>query len=117
MDRQKLYERIDLRVDRMVEAGLVDEVRRLWEAGLTAEDVSMQGLGYSQILYALEGQCSLEEAVSMIKRDTRHFAKRQLTWFRREKEAVWIDIDAYPDRESMYDAMEEYARKQFAREV
>ncbi|MBQ3392065.1 MAG: tRNA (adenosine(37)-N6)-dimethylallyltransferase MiaA [Lachnospiraceae bacterium] len=115
MDRARLYERIDARVDRMVEEGLVEEVARLRERGLTARDVSMQGIGYRQILQALDGEISMEEAVRIVKRDTRHFAKRQLTWFKREPDAVWIDIGAYKDTEAMLDHMESLARGVFAR--
>ena len=75
----------------MMEQGLVDEVLALKNKGYTSENVSMQGLGYKEILAYLDGQMSLDEAVYRIKRDTRHFAKRQLTWFRREKDVVWID--------------------------
>ena len=91
MDRAKLYERIDRRVDFMMEEGLYDEVMYLKAMGLSREDVSMQGLGYKEMLDCMEGLISLEEAVRVLKRDTRHFAKRQITWFKREKDAVWID--------------------------
>ena len=110
MDRQKLYERIDARVDLMMQKGLADEVRRLRAGGLTASDVSMQGIGYRQIFPALEGEYSLDEAVRLIKRDSRHFAKRQLTWFRREKNVIWIDADSFADRQKMSDTMEEMIR-------
>lgn len=101
MDRAKLYQRIDLRVDLMLEQGLVEEVRKLKEMGLTENDVSMQGLGYKEILAFLDGRMTLEEAIYVLKRDTRHFAKRQLTWFRREPEAIWIDCD--PDKRTAED--------------
>ncbi|EOT27734.1 tRNA dimethylallyltransferase [Eubacterium sp. 14-2] len=100
-DREKLYRRIDLRVDRMVEEGLVEEVRSLKQMGYNRRMVSMQGLGYKEILDYLEGGCTLEEAIYRIKRDTRHFAKRQLTWFRREREVTWIqkqDFDCDNDK-------------------
>lgn len=90
-DRQKLYERIDLRVDKMMDEGLIEEVRRLKEMGLTKECVSMQGLGYKEMLAYLDGEISLEEAVYIIKRDTRHFAKRQITWFKRERDVIWLN--------------------------
>lgn len=90
-DREKLYERIDRRVDTMLAQGLVAEVKKLSDMGLRRDMVSMQGLGYKEILACLEGEMSLEEAVYLIKRDTRHFAKRQLTWFKREKEVIWIN--------------------------
>ena len=93
MDREKLYQRIDLRVDRMMEAGLLSEVKRLIDYGCTREMTSMQGLGYKQLYAYFAGECSLPEAVENIKKETRHFAKRQLTWFRREKNVRWIDIE------------------------
>lgn len=98
--RERLYERIDRRVDQMLDEGLVEEVRRLAQMGYTRDMVSMQGLGYKEILAYLEGEYSLEEAVYVLKRDTRHFAKRQLTWFRREKDVIWVkkpDFD-YDDK-------------------
>ena len=94
-DRAVLYERIDSRVDQMMEQGLVEEVKKLKAMGCTADLVSMQGLGYKEILKYLEGECSLEEAVYTIKRDTRHFAKRQLTWFKREAEVRWLNLPDY----------------------
>ena len=93
--RDLLYQRIDKRVDEMLEEGLLDEVKRLKAKGLNREYVSMQGLGYKEILSYLDGECSLEDAVYLIKRDTRHFAKRQLTWFRREKDVIWVDKDQF----------------------
>lgn len=93
--RENLYARIDKRVDLMVEKGLVDEVKRLKDMGYTPDMVSMQGLGYKEILWYLDNRCTLNEAVETIKQETRHFAKRQLTWFRREKEVVWIDKDKF----------------------
>lgn len=98
-DRARLYARIEQRVDGMMEAGLVDEVRRLKEMGCRRGMVSMQGLGYKEILAYLDGECSLPEAVELLKRDTRHFAKRQLTWFRREKDVIWIDKGDYEYQE------------------
>ena len=93
--REHLYERIDARVDAMMEQGLLDEVKKLRDMGYTRELVSMQGLGYKELLAYLDGECSLDEAVYMIKRDTRHFAKRQLTWFRRERDVIWVDKPAF----------------------
>lgn len=90
-DRSVLYNRIDRRVDQMLDAGLVDEVRALQQNGCTRDMVSMQGLGYKEILDYLNGDLSLEEAVRILKRDTRHFAKRQITWFKREKDVIWIN--------------------------
>jgi tRNA dimethylallyltransferase len=93
--RERLYERIDKRVDDMLEEGLVEEVKNLKDMGLKRGMVSMQGLGYKEILDYLDGECSLEEAAELIKRDTRHFAKRQLTWFRREKDVIWVNKDEF----------------------
>ena len=90
-DRQKLYNRIEYRIDQMLEDGLVKEVQSALAYGCTKEMVSMQGLGYKEIIPYLEGNCSLEDAVYILKRDTRHFAKRQLTWFRRERDVIWVD--------------------------
>ncbi len=89
-DRAKLYERIDQRVDLMLEAGLVEEVKQLLAMGCRRESTAMQGLGYKEIIDYLQGEIDLERAIYLIKRDTRHFAKRQLTWFKREKEVVWV---------------------------
>lgn len=94
-ERKNLYDRINLRVDQMIEEGLVEEVRGLKERGYKKEMVSMQGLGYKEMLDYLDGIYTLEEAVEIIKRDTRHFAKRQLTWFRRERNVEWINKEAF----------------------
>ncbi len=94
-DRALLYERIDRRVDLMLESGLVDEVRKLKNMGCKRGMVSMQGLGYKEILDYLDGSCTLEEAVYILKRDTRHFAKRQLTWFKRERDVRWLELDSF----------------------
>ena len=94
-ERAKLYERIDRRVNAMIEAGLVEEVKKLKSMGCSREMVSMQGLGYKEILAYLDGGCTLEEAVYIIKRETRHFAKRQLTWFKRERDVIWLDKQAF----------------------
>lgn len=94
-ERQKIYDRINARVDSMLEEGLVEEVKALQRLGCSRQMVSMQGLGYKEILAYLAGETSLEEAVYRIKRDTRHFAKRQLTWFRREREVLWVDKQSF----------------------
>ncbi len=94
-ERSKLYERIDARVDKMIAAGLVEEVRALKERGVPRTSTAMQGLGYKEIYDHLAGECSLEEAVYRIKRDSRHFAKRQITWFKREPDAIWIDRSSF----------------------
>ena len=94
-ERAHLYERINQRVDLMIEEGLVQEVEGLKARGYTRDMVSMQGLGYKEMLDYLDGIYSLEDAVSIIKRDTRHFAKRQITWFKRERDVIWIDKQQY----------------------
>ncbi len=91
-DRPALYERIDRRVDQMIEQGLVGEVERLRAMGCRRDMVSMQGLGYKEILSYLDGEISLDEAARIIKRGTRHFAKRQLTWFKRERAVRWLNL-------------------------
>ena len=95
IDRNKLYDRINHRVKIMIEDGLIDEVRRLIDMGYTKNMVSMQGLGYKEMIEYLEGECTLDEAIEKLKRDTRHYAKRQLTWFNREKDIVWVDKDRF----------------------
>lgn len=90
-DRKILYDRIDKRVDLMMQEGLLEEVNALRLRGLKRESVAMQGLGYKELFGYFEGEYPLEEAVRIIKRDTRHFAKRQLTWFRRERDVIWLD--------------------------
>lgn len=94
-DRAVLYKRIEERVDSMLQEGLVDEVRHLKEMGMNRGMVSMQGLGYKEILDYLNGMCSLEEAAAVLKRDTRHFAKRQITWFKRERDVTWLNLPDY----------------------
>ena len=96
-DRATLYQRIDCRVDNMLADGLIEEVQKLKDMGCSRTMVSMQGLGYKEILDYLDGTISLEEAVYILKRDTRHFAKRQLTWFRRERDVRWLNL---PDFEN-----------------
>lgn len=113
MDRDKLYDGIDKRVDIMVENGLLNEVKALKNAGLSKENVSMQGLGYKEILDYLDGKISLEEAVEIIKRDTRHFAKRQLTWFRREENVTWINKEDFDfDEVKILEYMKEQLRSE-----
>lgn len=94
-ERENLYRRIDKRVDQMMEQGLLEEVQKLKNMGYHRDMVSMQGLGYKEILDYLDGKCTLEEAVYVIKRETRHFAKRQLTWFRRERDICWLNKSDY----------------------
>lgn len=98
--RENLYSRIDKRVDIMMEAGLLDEIKALKKRGCTSDMVSMQGIGYKEMLKYLDGDYTLEEAVEKVKQESRRFAKRQLTWFRREKDVIWIDKDKYEYDES-----------------
>ena len=111
--RENLYARIDARVDAMMERGLLDEVKALREMGYTRDMVSMQGLGYKELLAYLDGECTLEEAIYVIKRDTRHFAKRQLTWFRRERDVIWVDKSAfdYDDEKILTYMLEEIEKR------
>lgn len=96
-ERSKLYQRIDARVDRMFEAGLVGEVQALLAKGVSRSSTAMQGIGYREVAAALSGAYSMEEAREKIKLNSRHYAKRQLTWFRREAGVSWIDIGKTPD--------------------
>ncbi|MHB1419880.1 MAG: tRNA (adenosine(37)-N6)-dimethylallyltransferase MiaA [Bacillota bacterium] len=97
MDRQELYRRIDERVDEMIRQGLLEEVRSLLDRGISPDSVAFQGLGYRQVVDYTAGKYSLEEAIRLIKRDTRRFAKRQYTWFRRDPRIMWIDVGKYTD--------------------
>ncbi len=97
MPRDILYKRIDRRVDIMMQAGFLEEVRKLRDLGVKREMTSMQGLGYRQLYDHLEGCYDLDTAIDEIKKQTRHFAKRQLTWFRRERNVTWIDVTQYED--------------------
>ena len=96
-EREHLYERINKRVDIMMESGLIDEVKKLLEMGYTKDMISMQGIGYKEIIKYLDGEYSLDEAIEIIKRDSRRYAKRQLTWFRRYNDAKWFNLDEYND--------------------
>jgi tRNA dimethylallyltransferase len=110
-DRRCLYERIDRRVDKMISNGLVGEVRELKRKGCRRDMVSMQGLGYKEILDYLDSRCTLEEAVYTVKRDSRHFAKRQLTWFRREKDVIWLDRTKLKTDEEILNCIMEILRQ------
>lgn len=103
--REDIYSRINKRVDQMIEKGLVDEVKGLLEKGYSKGLVSMQGLGYKEIASYLEGEMTLEEAIYILKRDTRHFAKRQITWFKREKAVTWINRWEHENEESILSAI------------
>ncbi|MBQ9699434.1 MAG: tRNA (adenosine(37)-N6)-dimethylallyltransferase MiaA, partial [Lachnospiraceae bacterium] len=95
MDREKLYERINLRVDIMLKNGLVEEVKNLKDMGYDSDLVSMQGIGYKEIRQHIDGELAYDDAVEMLKKNTRNFAKRQLTWFRREPEVVWLNHEDF----------------------
>lgn len=111
-ERGRLYERIDRRVDLMMEQGLLDEVRYLKERGVRKDSTAMQGLGYKELYAYLEGEYPLDEAVRIIKRDTRHFAKRQLTWFKRERDVIWADKSVIgQDEQKLADYMLGYLRE------
>jgi len=98
-DREELYDRINRRVDALIDAGLVDEVKSLVAMGLTADDISMKGIGYKEIIAYLEGETSLEESIDTIKKNTRHYAKRQLTWFRRYDKITVVNLSEYLNEE------------------
>ena len=105
-DRAVLYDRIDKRVDAMFDAGLVEEVTALRDKGYSRNLVSMQGIGYKEIYASLDGEYDLDRARYIIKRDTRHFAKRQITWFKREKDVTWMNYPDYNNSQAeMLDAM------------
>lgn len=93
MNRQSLYDRINKRVDIMLESGLLDEVRKLLDMGCTSHMQSMKGIGYKELLYYLDGQTTFDEALNMIKQGSRNYAKRQLTWFRKDPRIIWINRD------------------------
>lgn len=100
MDREKLYERINGRVDKMFASGLVDEVKKLMAMGLTYDDISMKGIGYKEVILYLQGDISLEDAVAEVKKNTRHYAKRQMTWFKQYRDMKTFDVtfnDRYED--------------------
>lgn len=103
MDRERLYNRINRRVDIMLEKGLVDEVIKLKNMGYNSNMQSMKGIGYKEILYYLDGEISLQKAVEMIKQGSRNYAKRQLTWFRKDKRVKWIDKDKFNDEDEIVD--------------
>lgn len=100
-ERDRLYTNIDKRVDIMVQEGLLEEVMKLLSMGCKRESTAMQGIGYKEILDYLDDKCSFEDAVNAIKSNTRHFAKRQLTWFRRERDVIWVDKDKFAYNDQM----------------
>ncbi|MFD3157125.1 tRNA (adenosine(37)-N6)-dimethylallyltransferase MiaA [Haloimpatiens sp. FM7330] len=111
MDRAKLYDRINKRVDIMLEQGLIDEVIKLKEMGYTSNMQSMKGIGYKEILHYLDGEISLEEAVYLIKKGSRNYAKRQLTWFRKDPRAIWINKDEFCNEDEIIQYIIENIKK------
>ncbi len=109
-DRAELYDRIDKRVDTMVEKGLVKEAENLYNKGYSSNLTSMQGLGYKEFIKYFECEISLDEAIDILKRDTRHYAKRQLTWFNRNKDIVWINLSKMTNDEAFSFALERSLR-------
>ncbi|MCR4709179.1 MAG: tRNA (adenosine(37)-N6)-dimethylallyltransferase MiaA, partial [Clostridiales bacterium] len=105
-DREELYDRINRRVDIMVEQGLFGEVEELLEMGLQEEDISMKGIGYKEVIAFYDGQMTEDEAIDKIKRNTRHLAKRQLTWFRRYEDMHWINITEQGEEGAMKEIMD-----------
>ena len=105
--RDILYDRINQRVDKMVDEGLVEEVKDLKNAGLSSANISMQGIGYKEILEYLDGEITLDEAIDNIKQNTRHMAKRQVTWFKREKDVIYINPFEFENNEKIVDYMVE----------
>lgn len=111
-DREVLYDRINKRIDIMLENGLIHEVESLLKKGYNENLVSMQGLGYKELVPYIKGECTLEEATYILKRDTRHFAKRQLTWFRREGDVTMLNINEYNgNRDLVFEKMLEILKE------
>lgn len=110
-DRAELYDRVNRRVDILMDEGLLDEVRGLMDMGLTQENISMKGIGYKEIMDHLDGRCTLEESIDTIKKNTRHYAKKQLTWFRRYDKMKWFDITEFNSDEDAFEDMKEWLLK------
>ncbi|MEG0378686.1 MAG: tRNA (adenosine(37)-N6)-dimethylallyltransferase MiaA [Eubacterium sp.] len=111
MDRSQLYKRIDRRVDLMIEAGLIEEIKALLSMGYDETLIAMKAIGYKEIFPYLKGEMSLEEALYILKRDTRHFAKRQLTWFRKDKRIQWFNPECYKSKKVMAEEMAQYVNR------
>lgn len=110
-EREHLYQRINKRVDIMMENGLIEEVKNLLDMGYTKEMISMQGIGYKEIIKYFDGEYELDEAIEIIKRDSRRYAKRQLTWFRRYDDAKWFNLDEYNNSEILKQDIISYIEK------
>ncbi|WP_123931162.1 tRNA (adenosine(37)-N6)-dimethylallyltransferase MiaA [Thermodesulfitimonas autotrophica] len=115
LEREELYRRIEARVDAMLAAGLVDEVKRLLARGVPREATAMQALGYKEIAAYLKGEVTFEEAVRLLKRNTRRFAKRQFTWFKREEGIRWLDVAAYPGPAAIAEEIAAQVKEYFGR--
>lgn len=111
MDRQRLYDRIERRVDTMIAKGLIEEVKWLKDNGYADNPVAMQGLGYKEMLAYLDGLCTLEEAINILKRNTRRLAKRQWTWFNRDKNIRWFDVDDFSSKQELVEHITSYIRE------
>ena len=110
-NRTELYDRINKRVDSLVQQGLLEEVKQLMDMGLTTENISMKGIGYKEIMDYFLGSCSLEEAIDKVKKNTRHYAKKQLTWFRRYDKMKWYNISDFSSDEDTIGVIVEWLRK------
>lgn len=115
MDRARLYDRINRRVDVMINSGLIDEVKGLLEMGYNKNLVSMQGIGYKEIIMYLEEEISLDESIALIKQKSRNYAKRQLTWFRRDERIKWMNLDDYSNLEKLSKDIIQYTNNKMTR--
>lgn len=113
-DRELLYDRIDQRVDALLQAGLIEEVNELLTMGLTEDNISMKGIGYKEIIGCLKGEYDREEAVRLIKRNTRHYAKRQITWFKRYPEIKWFHLSEIEQPEHTVQGILSYLNEQLS---
>ena len=109
--REELYQRINQRVVQLIEQGLIEEVKMLLDRGLTAEDTAMKGIGYKEIIAYLSGQYNLETAIDTVQKNTRHYAKRQMTWFKKYKSMEWFDISLYPSKEAVTEDMLQWIKR------
>ena len=110
-DRQTIYDRINKRVDMMISNGLVEEVRSLIAGGISPDSVAMQGLGYKETVRYINGEISLDRLSELIKLGTRHFAKRQITWFKRERDVNWLNYEDYSNADDMLNKMIEILKE------
>ena len=112
MDRRLLYDRINRRVDLMLENGLCDEAWRMYDGCGRKQVLSLQAIGYKQLICYFNGEATYEEAVELIKRDTRRYAKRQISWFKRDKRIKWFDYGDYSDKQELLEAIVDYFKKE-----